>query len=227
MRLPGCLAAAAAALLAVAAPVAAASTAQAATAGPVLTLNALAGPPAVPGDTLVSSLTPGTLLRFTTTAGGSTGLFCQQSKWQAQLLSNPAVPGPATSKLVALAIAGCVDNNPTVTGVVSVAVGNLPQLLQVTGSGAFPIQILPTGAPLQIIVNVTTTGGAVSCVYQAGGAVNGNTGLGSVPWVFTNQPFKLVSGPLTPCGSTAVGYLTASYSPVIDATAGGAVVYVN
>ena len=52
------------------------------------------------------------------------------------------------------------------------------------------------------------------------------TGLGIVPWSFTNQPFVLASGPLPFCGSTT-DFFTASYSPVIDLTQLGGSVYVN
>lgn len=223
------IAAVAALAAAAAVPVAAASAAQAASAAvPVLTLNALGGPPANPGDLLAASLLPGSYLQLTTAPGSSTGLICRQSTWQGQLLSNPAVPGPAVIRVIApFTIALCTDSNPTVTGVTSVAVGGLPEILQINGASPFPIQLLPSGPPLTITANLTTTAGPVTCVYQAAGPIVGNTALGSAPLVFTNQPFNLVSGPLPPCGTTPRDYFSAQYYPLLDTTAGNAQVYVN
>ncbi|MBC3839783.1 hypothetical protein GXW82_04670 [Streptacidiphilus sp. 4-A2] len=127
-----------------------------------------------------------------------------------------------------LTISACTDNAPTVTGVTGVAVTNLPQFLQVIGAGSFPLQIVPGPAPLQIAVTLsTTTAPSVVCTYQAAVPTSGNTALGSSPWRFVNQAFRLISGPLPVCGTSGTSYLTASYSPVIDTSAGGANVYVN
>jgi hypothetical protein len=196
---------------------------------PVLSVTALGGPPANPGDLLTSSLTPGSTLSLTSTPSGGVGLFCQQSVWGGQLLANPALPGPAVIRLLnPLTISACTDNAPTVTAVTGVAVSGLPQNLQVTGTGSFPLQILPLSTPLQLTVTLsTTTAPSVVCTYQATGPLNGNTALGSAPWRFVNQPFRLTGGPLPACGTTPNGFLTAAYSPVIDTTAGGANVFVN
>jgi hypothetical protein len=196
---------------------------------PVLSLSALGGPAATPGDQLASSLTPGTTLSLTTVASGGVGLFCQQSVWSGQLLANPSLPGPAVIRVMPpLTIASCTDNSPTVTGVTGVAVSGLPDMLQVTGTGSFPLQLLPGASPLQIAVTLTTTTApSVVCTFQSPGPLLGNTALGSTPWRFVNQPFKLISGPLPACGTAPTGFLTAAYSPVIDTTAGGANVFVN
>ncbi|QMU70704.1 Tat pathway signal sequence domain protein [Streptacidiphilus sp. P02-A3a] len=206
-----------------------AHAAPSAAATPVLSLSALGGPAANPGDLLTSSLTPGTTLSLTSTPSGGQGLFCQQSVWGGQLLANPPLPGPAVIRLLnPLTISACTDNSPTVTAVTGVAVSGLPQTLQVTGVGAFPLQLLPTSGPLQITVTLATTAApSVVCTYQAPGPLTGNTALGSSPWRFVNQQFNLVSGPLPACGTTPNGFLTAAYSPVIDTTAGGANVFVN
>jgi hypothetical protein len=66
------------------------------------------------------------------------------------------------------------------------------------------------------------------CTYQsATSVINGNTALGSAPWQFVNQPFRLISGTLPACGSSPTSFLTAGYSPVIDTTAAGANIFVN
>ena len=204
--------------------------AAAAAAVPTLTLNALGGPAAVPGDMLSSSLTPGTQLSLTTAPAGPQGLFCKQSVWNGQLLANPPVGGLAVIRVLppATTIAACVDNNPTVIGVTGVVVNNLPDMLQVTGVGAFPIQLVPTAAPIQIVATLTTTGPpTVVCTYQAAGVLNGNTSLGLNPWMFVNQPFQLVGGPLPACGVNPQDFINVNYSPVIDLTKAGANVYVN
>lgn len=120
------LAALVTALLAVVVPAAAAAPSSAA-ALPVLSRTAPGGPPALPGDSLVSSLTPGTSLNFSTVPGGPFGLFCKQSTWNGQVMANPPAPGTAAIKLLnPFTISSCFDNSPTVTGVVGVTVGNLP-----------------------------------------------------------------------------------------------------
>lgn len=208
---------------------ASASPRTAAAAVPVLTRVAPGGPPATPGDTLTSSLTPGTALSLTTTPGGSVGLFCKKSTWGGQLQSNPAAPGTAVIKLLnPFVISSCADNSPTVTGVAGVTVGNLPETLTVNDTGSFPLQIVPSPNPLTITVTLTTTGPTVVCVFQAAtGVVNGNTGPGGAPWKFVNQPFRLLGGSLPACGTSSTSFLTAQYSPVVDATAGGSTIYVN
>nr|WSX75070.1 Tat pathway signal sequence domain protein [Streptomyces sp. NBC_00899] len=208
----------------------AATAAPAAAAVPVLSQSVPGGPAAVPGDIVKSSLTPGTGLSFTTAPGGSVGLFCKVSTWQGQLLANPAAPGTAAIKLLnPFTISSCFDNSPTVTGVSGVTVGNLPATMTVSDtSSSYPIQILPSTGPLVIAYTVTATSPpSVTCVFQAGGPVLGNTAPGGAPWQFVNQPFKLTSGSLPACGTSPSAYLTAGYSPVLDATAGGTTVYVN
>jgi hypothetical protein len=202
-------------------------TAAASAALPTLTINTPTGPAVNPGDILNSSLTNGTVLSVTTAPGGGVGLFCKQSSWQATALANPPVGGPAVSRITTASIASCADNNPGVASVAGAAFTNLPDLLQVVGAGSFPVQILPSGAPLQIVATLTlSTGGTAVCTYQSKPPINGTTGLGIVPWSFTNQPFVLAAGPLPFCGSTS-DFFTASYSPVIDLTQLGGSVYVN
>lgn len=226
----------AAALLAAAATVPAASAATASAgampasnsaAVPTLTVNSPSGPPVNPGDILNSSLTSGTVLSLATSPGGGVGLFCKQSSWQAMALVNPPVGSPAVSRITLMTIAACADNNSGVASVSGVAVGNLPDMLQVIGAGSFPVQILPSGAPLQIVVTLVLSSGATAvCTYQSNPPINGNTGLGSVPWSFTNQAFALTAGPLPFCGAPT-DYFSAAYSPVIDLTQAGGNVFVN
>ena len=167
------------------------------------------------------------MLSLTTSPGGGVGLFCKQSSWQATNLSNPPVGGAAVNRLTLLTIASCADNNPGVASVSGVGVSNLPDILQVIGAGSFPVQILPSGAPLQIVATLVLGSGATTvCTYQSNPPINGNTGLGSVPWSFTNQTFSLTAGPLPFCGATT-DYFSASYSPVTDLTQAGGNVYVN
>jgi hypothetical protein len=115
-----------------------------------LSVRTVPGSPAAnPGDTLKSSLTPGTTLNFTTAPGGPAGLFGKRSSWVGQTLSNPPAPGTAVLKLLNLfTIDPCFDNSPTVTGVSSVTVGDLPATMTVGGTSGYPIQILPSTGPL-------------------------------------------------------------------------------
>jgi hypothetical protein len=222
------LAALAATALAVAVPAATASAAviPAAPSAPVLTLNALGGPQANPGDLLSATLLPDPPLSLLEATSGL-GLTCKASTWQGQLLSNPALPGPAVIRLLAYTISLCSDNNPGVTGVASVVVSGLPDNLTVNG-GTFVLQIVPaSSSPLTITAVVNVGSGTATCVYQAVPATNGITALGSTLWKFTNQPFTLVAGPLGPCGVTVKDNFTAVYYPITDSTAGGATVYVN
>lgn len=218
------------ALVAAAAFAAAAATALPATAAaaPTLSVVSLGGPAVTVGDTLASSLTPGSVLSLTTAPSGGVGLFCPQASWQAKTLANPAVPGPATLQPTAMAIASCKDSAPGVTGVIGVVATNLPVVMQVTGSGGFPIQIIPGGGPgpLGITATLSTTAGTMTCVYRSVPPITGATALGAVPWTFVNQQFQLLSGALPFCGAP-MNYFTASFSPVIDLTASGATVYVN
>ena len=206
------LAAAAAGLLAVTATATAVSAAAAAS--PVLTRNALAGPPANPGDLLTSSLTPGTTLSLTTTAGGGVGLFCQQSTWSGPLLANPPAPGGTAAIRVAnMTISACTDNSPTVINVTGVAVGSLPGILQVTSVPSYPLRLLPGPGPLVLTVNLLTTAGPVVCTYVAPVPINGNTAAGLQPWRFVNQPFKIAGGPLPACGAAPFDYLLRRLQP--------------
>jgi hypothetical protein len=229
MRRPGlshlAVAFAATALI-VAVPIATASAAAtpAATSAtvPVLSLNAPVTPPALPGDILTATLTAPPLTLLEVSSG--LGLTCNASTWQGQLLSNPAVPGPAVIKLLAYTISACSDTNPGVT-VLSVTVSGLPDTLTVNGA-TFALQIVPASSVPLTITAVVNAGsvGTVSCVYQAAPPTNGITALGITPWKFANQPFNLVAGPLGPCGATPADRFTAVYFPVMDGTKA---VYVN
>jgi hypothetical protein len=188
---------------------------------PVLTLGSTTSP-ANPGDSVGSQLAVGTTLQLTTSpAPGAPGLTCTQSSWQGQVLNDPVTPGPASIRFVApFKFTGCTDNNPTVTGWNGGGMSGLPAPLLITSAApAYPIQILPFNSPLQFVLSLTTLSGPVTCVYQTSSVINGGTTAGTNPWTFTNQPFFLVSGPPPPCGLTGVGFLTASYGPVYDATA--------
>jgi hypothetical protein len=213
-------------LAAAAGPALAATPVSSAT--PVLSYGSLGGPAVAAGDLVTSSLDPGTVLSLTSAPSGSVGLFCKQSVFGAVVTSNPALPGPAVLQVLnPLTISSCTDNAPTVTGVAGVGVSGLPATLQVIGVAPYPLTLTPGSSPLQISVSLNTTGGAVTCVYQSPGPLNGNTSLGSAAWRFLNQPFKLVSAPVPACGNPPIGYLTAAYAPVIDTSKGGQNVFVN
>lgn len=188
-------------------------------ASPILTLGST-GVPASPGDSVGGQMTTG-LFQLTTTPSGTTGLSCPQASWQGQLLNNPVAPGPASIKFVsAFKFNGCSDNvNPTITGFNGGGMSGLPAPLLVGSGTTYPLQLLPFNSPLQIVVNLATQSGAMTCVYQTNVVVNGSTTAGTNPWAFVNQPFNLVSGAPALCSPTGVVFLTVAYNLVYDATA--------
>jgi hypothetical protein len=193
----------------------------------VLTLGGPTGPPAAVGSLVSASLFPDASLRLLESTT-ELGLYCDASTWVGQVVSNPAVPGTAVLTLLPSGFTAsmCTDNNPKVISVTNVVITGLPDTLMITGAGSFPIQILPPGGPLTITENLTVSGiGASSCVFQAIAPTAGTAlGGGFNPWNFVNQPFKLVSGIIGPCGMTTSDLFSAEYSPIVDS---GAHVYVN
>ncbi|HEV2634046.1 MAG TPA: hypothetical protein VGX23_02795 [Actinocrinis sp.] len=196
---------------------------------PILTLGST-GTPASPGDSVGGQMTTGSFQLTIAPVpvpvpvpppSSPAGLTCAQASWQGQLLNNPVAPGPASIKFVsAFKFTGCTDNvNPTITGFNGGGMSGLPAPLLVGSGTTYPLQILPFNSPLQIVVNLATQSGAMTCVYQTNVVVNGSTTVGSSPWAFVNQPFNLVSGAPALCSPTGVVFLTVAYNLVYDATA--------
>lgn len=214
---------AAATALAVAAPAATATAASLS----VLSLGAPSAAPAHPGDIVQAQLQPSTQLKLSTTPAGTIGLACTYSSWQAQVATNPYVPGSATLQLTtSYSITGCTDNNPKVTGVTSVTWVNLIEIT-VFGSAPFPFQLISGGPAIQLVVNLATTTGTLTCTYQAIGTPTGTAGPGLGPWSLVNQPFTQLGTPMPQCGAAGTNFFSAAYRPIIDVTAGGAPLYVN
>lgn len=219
------------AALAAAAPMTTASAAAPATARPasppqVLTLFALGGP-AVPSGHTLSDTLQGTLTLLDFSSG--LGLQCTTSSWQGQVAVNPTNPSPAVITLLPslFTISGCTDSTPGVTAVTSVTVTGLPDTLMIFGS-TYLAQIQAPGGPLIITATLVTGSTSTVCTYQAIPGTNGTIAPGSGPMTFSNQAFHQVTPPAV-CGTTTtqVALFSATYSPLIDNSAGGANVYVN
>jgi hypothetical protein len=217
MRKLGYLAAVMAATLAAAFGPLTAASAQAA-APPVLTTSS--GTAVAVGNLLASSLSSD--LSITLASGGTVGLTCQKSTWQAIVQTNPPVPGTAVLQLInPFTISACGDNAPGVIGVIGVTVSGLPTTLTVNSTGA--LQIVPASpGTLVITVKLATATSTVVCTYTANDPVNGHVIVppGTGPWTFIDQPLSAAGSPASICGS-GVGYFSAAYSPVIDTSLPG------
>ncbi|MGW2016894.1 Tat pathway signal sequence domain protein [Streptomyces sp. NPDC001927] len=191
-------------------------------AGNVLTTGSSSGPAVAVGDVLVASLASGGTAKIATTSGGSSGITCNSSAFNATVTANPATPGTATETLNSHTLSSCTTNIPGSTGVQSITVNNLPYTTAVTSGGSLTVTAGSAG-PIQTTLKINTILGLTTCVYRA-------TGLTATPsntdnsLAFANQQFTKASGPAT---CPANGFFTAKYAPVSDTTQGGAPVFVN
>ncbi|MEU9700699.1 Tat pathway signal sequence domain protein [Streptomyces sp. NPDC047981] len=190
--------------------------------GEVLTTGSPSGPAVAVGDVLVASLASGSTAKIATTSGGSSGITCNSSAFNATVTGNPAAPGTATETLNAHTLSSCTTNIPGATGVQSITVNNLPYTTAVTSGGSLTVTAGSAG-PIQTTLKINTILGLTTCVYRAGGltATPSNT---DNSLAFANQQFTKASGPAT---CPANGFFTAKYAPVSDSTQGGAPVFVN
>jgi len=213
-----------AAAVAVLAGVAAIGTAAAAAAPvSVLTFGAPGpgGPNIPPGHVLTGNLQPGTKATFFTAPGGPVGTACTVSNIGVQVLANPAAPGVAVTKLVALGFGGCVSTIPGST-VLSVTENNLPNNNVLFNDAAgFPVQFVPAGAPVQLTIVESVPGAVFNCVWQpVGGIYQGNYANPGNRLIVANQKIQLVGGPAGPCGGP-LQFLSFTYQPVVDSSVPG------
>lgn len=201
-----------------------AATAAYADTSAVLTVGAVGGQQAEFGDIVVASLAGGKSATFYSTTTGATGVSCSSSTFSSAVTGNPSAPGVATETLDDQTFASCTTNVFGTLGVRSMALNNLPYSVSVDGgTNAVTISAASAGV-IQSTVVVSTILGTVTCVYRpVTGTINGVADNASNAIIFTNQQFNKVSGSAL-CLSTA--YFSATYSPVIDRTQGGAV-FVN
>ncbi|WP_194922223.1 hypothetical protein [Catenulispora rubra] len=205
-------------------------TASAAAPVGVLTFGAPGpGGPNIPaGQVLTGNLQPGTNATFYTTPGGPVGTTCSVSNIGVQVLNNPAAPGVAVTKLVALGFGSCVSTIPGST-VLSVTENNLPNNNVLFNDAAgFPVQVVPAGAPVQLTIVESVPGAIFNCVWRPGGAINqGNYANPGNQLIVTNQKIQLIAGPAGPCGGP-LQFLSFTYQPLLDSSiAGTPPVFVN
>lgn len=187
-----------------------------AAAGPVLTVGN--GTAVAAGDAISASLASGTNAFIATTSGGSSGISCPSASLSATITANPDSSGNADESVSALTTTSCTSNVTGVTGVNSVTLNNLPYTAVVTPAGA-----LTVSGSIQSTVSLKTLLGNVTCVYTAP-SLSGTAHNSSNSLVFSNQQFTLSSGPSVCPGN---GFLSATLSPVVDATQGSQPVSVN
>jgi len=219
MRTSRYLASAAFAAALLLAPAAAQAGDPGTTAVDVLTYGAVGGPNVAVGDALNASLKPGTTAKFTSTAGGSTGITCTSSSFSGSVTSNPVAPGVAGGSLATQAFGGCSANVFGVTSVQGVTVNNLPFTISVNST----TKAVTVSGTIQTTVVLNTVLGRVTCVYRSTNpALTGTASNTDNSISFVNQQFTKTSGPGL-CFANA--FFTATYAPVTGA--GGATVFVN
>lgn len=190
--------------------------------GAVLTYGGAGGENAVVGDVLNASLASGTAATFYSSSTGTSGVSCSASSFSATVTDNPAAPGVASESLTDQTFTGCTSNVFGVLSVRSVTVNNLPYTVTVDDSTG---TVTVSGSPIQTTVVLGTLLGSATCVYQStNGSITGTSDNASNAITFANQPFTKASGSSL-CFSSA--YFSATYSPIVDTTQGGAAVFVN
>jgi hypothetical protein len=194
-------------------------------AGAVLTVGSATGPNVAVNDVLVANLQSGTSAKFTQQSGGSTGITCTSSNFNATVTSNPAPPGSAGESLTAQSFSSCTSNIAGASGNASVSVDGLPYQASVSDSTGLPVTISKSGGSLQTTITLPTLFGSRTCIFQATSITgNGNTGTNGID--FVNVQFTHTGGTLgNACGAS--GFFTAHYAPVQDQTQGNGTVFVN
>ncbi|MDG6106959.1 Tat pathway signal sequence domain protein [Dactylosporangium aurantiacum] len=194
----------------------------------VLTINSVGGANVANGDALSATLKTGTTATFYNTPGGSSFISCTVSNFGATVTGNVPAPGTAAESLTLQNFSSCTPTGiPTVTGVQSIVVNNLPYATTVTSPPSNQVKVTGTATlPIQTTIKLVSGLGIITCVYRADlnqvlGVAN-NVGQSIT---FTNQKFNRFSGP-SACFPN--GYFSAAYGPVKDTTvAGGPLVFVN
>jgi hypothetical protein len=173
------------------------------------------------GDTLTAGLASGTTTTFFDANGK--GVTCTGAAFSATVTANPTVgSGDATESVDGLSFSGCTSNISGVRSVKSITIDNLPYSGDVSDTAG---TITITGSVhATIVLNLVI--GTATCKYTGPtGGVVGSAVASSNSLDFVNQAFTKDTGSWSGCPSPE--NFTASFSPVVDPTAGGASVYVN
>ncbi len=179
-------------------------------------LTTSAGPVAV-GDTLVSTLYPGTTatLMFSLTRY----ISCTAAQAQLKVVTNPASPGAADVDVTALAFADCTFVGGTGYTITSITESGTGTAVFSDGS---PLELSLTAVTEAVVLSSTL--GSLTCDYgntTSEAAIVGviaNPGAGG-SITYTAQPVHLLSGSSV-CGSSAATIpFSATFGTPLDATA--------
>jgi hypothetical protein len=178
----------------------------------VLTSGKAGGANVATGATLKASLASKTTALFN--AGSSGKISCKTSSVSDKVTKNPAKPGTADLSLTAQSFSKCsATGNPNFTGVKSVVVDGLPYTTTISDSKGDPVSVSKS----KVTLNLDSTVGVITCVYSAS-STHGSASNKTQTITFTNQAFKIVSGPKV-CPSS--GKFSATYGPVLDTSVKG------
>jgi hypothetical protein len=208
------MAVAATAGLLVAAPAMVPATAAVAASHDVLTIRKVGGNNVKVGAILKASLQSGTKATFLTP--GDNFVKCSSVSFTAKVTKNPRAKGSADESLTSQVYKKCTTNIAVATGRPKVVLNKLPYKTTLSDSKGDPVTVSGTTATISV---PSSLGGTLVCHYGAkqkkthGSASNATQTIG-----FSNQPFRLTSGPE---GCPTSGKFTATFGPVKDTSVKG------
>jgi hypothetical protein len=186
----------------------------------VLTIGSLGGPPALVGDVLIASGTANFLINSTSTAG----IHCQLSA-RATVQTNPPAPGTAVTSLTTLPFSSCSSNLSNFT-VSSVTADHLPYQATFASSLAVAVSAGPSSVgPVQVTIIGSSGPVSIICVYQPQN--------GQIPGTYANSNNSVTLGSVVFKKTTGSSLcpnpllFSAQLRPLVDASRGGLLVYVN
>jgi hypothetical protein len=200
--------------LLVAAPAMVPATAAVAASHDVLTIRKVGGNNVKVGATLKANLASGTKATFLTP--GNNFVKCSSVNFAAKVTKNPKAKGTAEEKLTTQTYKKCTTNIAVANGRPKVVLNHLPYKTTLSDRKGDPVTVSGTTATISV---PATIGGTLVCHY---GAVNkktkGSASNATQAISFSNQPFKLTSGP---SGCPKTGKFTATFGPVRDTSVKG------
>lgn len=192
----------------------------------VLTYGSLGGPNVDVGDGLSAGLKSGTSAKFTSTAGGATGVTCTTSNFVGTVNSNPPTPGTASGSVTTLNFSNCTSNITGVTAVLSIVVEHLPYTVSIDSTTMVATVTPAPGSTIQTTIKLRTIfGTTATCIYAATGTITAKTSNPDNSMTFTNQQFSRQTGSSGLCFASA--FWTSIYAPVVDTSKGNSPVFVN
>jgi hypothetical protein len=191
-------------------------------AGAVLTVGSPNGANVNPGDGLSAGLKSSTQATFTSTAGGSTGVFCNTSVFAGTVSSNPSAPGTASGSVTTQSFSNCTTNIVGTTSVIGITVDNLPYTVSISSA----TKLATVSGTVQTTVRLRTIfATTATCIYRPTGTITGTTSNIDNSLTFTDQQFSRQTGSSSLCFASA--FWTTTYQPVVDTSQGNGRVFVN